>query len=394
MSTSHDDSTSDSDLIGTEGEVKQFTRRASAKSLFAIPLALFLSVLIACSGDSSRESTVGQPSSGSDPSTESGQEISPEEATLATDVGSSSETTDLPQLTLRFKDYEGWSWRITVRGGPNFLSAVKVVETSPPGKATGNVVLNPYSVTFENLDTGRVAPEFKFALLISFDQPVPSSFYGQEFYDGCYTQASDSYANSPYAICEIGWKNLDGGLNTGFHMLGGPATSYELDEYEEATIDSIVSMFNGPARWLYIAVPGTWGCVFTYDFSTTVWTDNDRGCEILGQPSDGSSDANESESDDEAEAESAEVLAPVECDTFFPNESLPLNPCQKGEAIESIQWTLNEMGFAVEIDGYYGQSTFDAVAEFQRQVGLDVTGTIDEVTFEQMDPSARDDSDE
>ena len=228
-------------------------------------------------------------------------------------------------------------------------------------------------MNFENLDDGRVPPAFKFAVLIGFDQLMPEGFYGQEFHDGCYGNGCI------HAVCEIGWKDSDGGLEYGFHLLDGPASFYDLEELPEENIDSILSVLNSPARWLYIAVPGTWGCVFKYDYVTNVWTVNDKGCEILGQPSGGTSDSNETASE-------GSVVA-VECITYVLNESIPLFPCQKGNTIKLIQQILQELGFAVEVDGYYGPSIHDAVAEYQRQEGLDATGTIDEATFERLSSS-------
>jgi hypothetical protein len=196
-------------------------------------------------------------------------------------VNSSDEYIDAPQVTLQFKDQEGWSWQVSVQGGPQFLNAVKTIEkTSPPGKATGEVALNPYNVSFENLDQGKVAPEFEFKLLILLMQPTPPSFYGQILYAGCYNQA-DVGGVVDYVLCEIGRKDYDGNFQTGFEMLEGSAYSYELDEDEEATIDSWVSFLNSPAAAIYITARG---CEFAYDLSTKTWTVGygvDYGCEIL-----------------------------------------------------------------------------------------------------------------
>jgi hypothetical protein len=241
---------------------------------FVVPFVFLISSLSACGGQKSDDPVADQSPSISYPSTE------------ATDVNSSDENIDSPQVTLQFKDQEGWSWQVSVQGYPQFLNAVKTVEkTSPPGKATGEVVLNAYNVSFENLDQGKVAPEFEFSLLIGLMQPTPPSFYGQEGSVGCYNQASGGL--NDYVLCEIGRKSYyDGNFQKGFSLFGGDAYFYELDEREEATIDSWVSFLNSPARAIYITARG---CEFAYDLSTKTWTVGygvDYGCEILSSSED------------------------------------------------------------------------------------------------------------
>jgi hypothetical protein len=360
MSLSNDKSTRRSILIGTETKTARIIPKVSLMTRFFVPLVLLISVLSACGGQKSDEPTADQSQSDSYPSPE------------ATDVNSSDETIGLPQATLRFKDQEGWSWQVSIQGGPLFLNAVKTIEkTSPPGKATGEVVLNPYNVSFENLDQGKVAPEFNFSLLIGLMKPTPPAFYGQALFDGCYTQGSSAFDGVvDYVLCEIGWVDYDGNFQKGFHMLEGPTYSYELDEYEEATIDSWVSFLNSPARAIYITA--RW-CDFAYDLSTKTWT-AENGCEIVGQLGVGSSTTNEVTSD--------QNVVDIKCDSYYLKESLPFDLCERGNLIMTIQQILNDLGFSVEVDGYYGPQTFTAVAEFQRQEGIEVTGTVDRETFE------------
>ena len=359
MSLSNDKSTRRSILIGTETKTARIIPKVSLMTRFFVPLVFLISVLSACGGQKSDEPTADQSQSDSYPSPE------------ATDVNSSDETIDSPQVTLQFKDQEGWSWQVSIQGGPLFLNAVKTFEkTSPPGKATGEVALNPYNVSFENLDQGKVAPEFEFKLLIELMQPTPPSFYGQEMYAGCYNQPAVGGVVD-YVLCEIGRKSYyDGNFQKGFSLLGEDTYFYELDEREEATIDSWVSFLNSPARAIYITA--RW-CDFAYDLSTKTWT-AENGCEIVGQLGVGSSTSNEVTSDQSS--------VDIKCDSYYVNESLPFDLCEKGNLIMTIQQFLNDFGFSVEVDGYYGPQTFTAVAEFQRQEGIEVTGTVDRETFE------------
>ena len=51
-----------------------------------------------------------------------------------------------------------------------------------------------------------------------------------------------------------------------------------------------------------------------------------------------------------------------------------------GEDVAALQQRLQELGFAIEIDGVFGLQTRDAVAEFQAARGLQADGIVGPVT--------------
>jgi peptidoglycan hydrolase-like protein with peptidoglycan-binding domain len=72
----------------------------------------------------------------------------------------------------------------------------------------------------------------------------------------------------------------------------------------------------------------------------------------------------------------------------------PLASGSRGERVERLQSALKAMGYAVgEIDGLYGPATQAAVAAFQRDRGLPMSGSADEATLRSLQdkPSESDD---
>ena len=66
---------------------------------------------------------------------------------------------------------------------------------------------------------------------------------------------------------------------------------------------------------------------------------------------------------------------------FRANDTLPLEPCQKGSVVVDIQKALVGFGYDITADGLYGQATADAVQSFQYVMNLPQTGVVDEATF-------------
>lgn len=66
---------------------------------------------------------------------------------------------------------------------------------------------------------------------------------------------------------------------------------------------------------------------------------------------------------------------------YSDRSSFPLRPCSKGFLVVQVQEFLNNLGYYVVIDGYYGQETADVVAEFQMDCGLSATGVVDAETW-------------
>jgi hypothetical protein len=83
-------------------------------------------------------------------------------------------------------------------------------------------------------------------------------------------------------------------------------------------------------------------------------------------------------------SETTVAAAPVVVDcrgTYIDRGSLPLSPCDKGFGVELLQEALNGFGYAVVVDGYYGQGTADSVRAFQIDEGLPATGVSDPATW-------------
>ena len=48
----------------------------------------------------------------------------------------------------------------------------------------------------------------------------------------------------------------------------------------------------------------------------------------------------------------------------------------KGEGVKWLQWELNEAGYMIDIDGIFGQDTFNAVKKFQKSCKITVDGIV------------------
>jgi hypothetical protein len=58
--------------------------------------------------------------------------------------------------------------------------------------------------------------------------------------------------------------------------------------------------------------------------------------------------------------------------------------CQEGAVVVEIQSLLVGLGYSIEIDGQYGPATASAVAGFQSDMQISVTGLVDQVTFSHL----------
>ena len=59
-----------------------------------------------------------------------------------------------------------------------------------------------------------------------------------------------------------------------------------------------------------------------------------------------------------------------------------------GEAVKQLQTMLNENGFSLKVDGFYGLKTFNAVKDFQSKNGLRADGIAGSSTLEKLNPVA------
>jgi len=65
------------------------------------------------------------------------------------------------------------------------------------------------------------------------------------------------------------------------------------------------------------------------------------------------------------------------CAAYSCNENLSLERCDEGRGVTYVQEALNGLGFELEADGYYGNSTRFAVKYYQRSNGIRASGTVD-----------------
>ncbi len=74
------------------------------------------------------------------------------------------------------------------------------------------------------------------------------------------------------------------------------------------------------------------------------------------------------------------VHRPV-CPTYRLNTTLPLRLCDTGPAVRELQSALNVSGARLDVDGYFGPATNDAVLEFQRSKALVPDGLVGPATW-------------
>jgi len=76
----------------------------------------------------------------------------------------------------------------------------------------------------------------------------------------------------------------------------------------------------------------------------------------------------------------------IDCGSLRPNEELPLAPCDKGYGVLRAQQALVDAGYSLDADSYFGQETYDAVVQFQKENGLETDGYIGVETWKALLP--------
>lgn len=72
---------------------------------------------------------------------------------------------------------------------------------------------------------------------------------------------------------------------------------------------------------------------------------------------------------------------PASCSDYGYVFELPVRRCTQGLPVSYVQGKLNELGYAVSTDGFFGQGTEDAVVAFQVEAGLVADGVVGEETW-------------
>ena len=75
------------------------------------------------------------------------------------------------------------------------------------------------------------------------------------------------------------------------------------------------------------------------------------------------------------------VVDPPSCDTYSSNDQYPIRRCDEGYAVFMIQNALVSHGYTVDVDGYFGPGTEQAVRDFQRNAGLEADGLVGRNTW-------------
>jgi hypothetical protein len=70
------------------------------------------------------------------------------------------------------------------------------------------------------------------------------------------------------------------------------------------------------------------------------------------------------------------VVDPPSCDAYSFNDQYPIRRCDEGYAVYILQQALVDRGYTVDVDGYFGPGTEQAVRDFQRIEGLEVDGLV------------------
>lgn len=78
------------------------------------------------------------------------------------------------------------------------------------------------------------------------------------------------------------------------------------------------------------------------------------------------------------------VPEPSSCPDYQDNYSVPYLYCDSGSDVVSIQQALVDLGYSVDVDGYYGPGTRSAVKKFQSSRGLSATGQVNSSTWSSL----------
>lgn len=72
----------------------------------------------------------------------------------------------------------------------------------------------------------------------------------------------------------------------------------------------------------------------------------------------------------------------TEIETYFPT----LGRGDAGRDVKAVQQRLNQLGFALTVDGVFGACTEGAVKNFQQRRGLKIDGTVGSMTWKALIP--------
>lgn len=81
------------------------------------------------------------------------------------------------------------------------------------------------------------------------------------------------------------------------------------------------------------------------------------------------------------------------CTYVDADDAYPLRKCDKGPAVRAIQEQINKRGQTIDVDGYFGPGTEQAVRNFQQAAGLEVDGLVGPATWAALytgDPAGTD----
>lgn len=74
------------------------------------------------------------------------------------------------------------------------------------------------------------------------------------------------------------------------------------------------------------------------------------------------------------------------CTGYFSASELPVEKCDHGLAVQLMQSRLRKAGYNTSVDGYYGPAMALSVLQFQKDMGLLKSGSIDQATWKALEP--------
>jgi peptidoglycan hydrolase-like protein with peptidoglycan-binding domain len=74
------------------------------------------------------------------------------------------------------------------------------------------------------------------------------------------------------------------------------------------------------------------------------------------------------------------------CTGYFAASELPVEKCDHGLAVQLMQSRLRKAGYNTSVDGYYGPAMALTVLQFQKDMGLLKSGSIDQATWKALEP--------
>lgn len=102
--------------------------------------------------------------------------------------------------------------------------------------------------------------------------------------------------------------------------------------------------------------------------------------------SDSRAETDDATDDDGADGDAVAATAAAPCETYTPNDALPLQRCDSGPLVLAVQLALQSSGYDITaLDSKFGDQTDAAVRAFQEAESLEVDGLVGPQTWSAID---------